>query len=284
MRSGLVLGLTCFMWQIVTPAGADESGRHCAPNQVNCVESQADQAAGSVITDGVSATADSGGDLGTLVDGAARCGNCRWAVAPSCLTEGPVDSGLCQGALVGCAKPDQLRYRVYLRRGNGPWVLQGSVCIGPGQNAPPATDIGAEIRARVVSYLPDAHPTFQPRAGGIVNLPTLFAAGEPTTMTTEPFDVLDFSVVVTATARWRWTFEPGVTEGFAVPGGSYPNTSVSHTYLRPGSRAVRLTTYWRAQYTVDGQGPFPVPGPELTKTVGPVTVPVRSAHSQLVAN
>ena len=34
--------------------------------------------------------------------------------------------------------------------------------------------------------------------------------------------------------------------------------------------------------TLFGDGPFAVPGPELTKTAGPFTVPVRSAHSELV--
>jgi hypothetical protein len=45
---------------------------------------------------------------------------------------------------------------------------------------------------------------------------------------------------------------------------------------------VTLTTSWTAKFTVDGQGPFAVPGPAITKTAGPVTVPVREARSQLV--
>jgi len=45
---------------------------------------------------------------------------------------------------------------------------------------------------------------------------------------------------------------------------------------------VSLTTYWKAQFTVNGEGPFAVPGPDLTKTAGPFAVPVRAAHSELV--
>ena len=134
----------------------------------------------------------------------------------------------------------------------------------------------------MVNYLPDAHPSFQPRAGGIVNLPTLFAAGESGNLRTAPFDVLGFTVVVTASARWDWTFDRGVSETFTEPGGGYPNQAVSHTYAGPGERQVSVTTIWRAQFTVNGDGPFAVPGPELTKTAGPFTVPVRSAHSELV--
>ena len=74
----------------------------------------------------------------------------------------------------------------------------------------------------------------------------------------------------------------GVTEEFTKPGGRYPDDSVSWTYDKAGARDVSLTTYWKASFTVDGEGPFAVPGPEITKTAGPLTVPVREARSVLV--
>jgi hypothetical protein len=237
-----------------------------------------------VVTEGVqfpNTGADS--DLGKAISESKGCKDCEWAISPACFDTGPVDSpGLCAGALVGCTDPTAIRYRVYLRRGTGPWVLRGTVCLGAGERPAAVTDVGAAVRDRVVNYLPDAHPSFQPKAGGIVNLPTLFAAGEPKTLTTEPFDVLGFSIVVTADARWEWTFDRGVTQAFAEPGGGYPNRDVSHTYDGPGARQVSVTTFWRAQYTVNGDGPFAVPGPELSKTVGPFAVPVREARSELI--
>jgi hypothetical protein len=117
----------------------------------------------------------------------------------------------------------------------------------------------------------------------LVNLPTIFAAGEPGSITTESFDVLGFSVVVTATARWEWTFDDGVTQPFTKPGGAYPNDDVAYTYADPGGRRVSVTTYWDASFSVDGDGPFQVPGAEISKTAGPIDVPVREARSQLVA-
>ncbi|MDQ1629816.1 MAG: hypothetical protein QOI54_3560 [Actinomycetota bacterium] len=115
-----------------------------------------------------------------------------------------------------------------------------------------------------------------------MNLPTLFASGEPKSLRTDPFDVLGFTVVVTARARWEWSFEPGVRETFGEPGGAYPDDSVAHTYVSAGVRRVGLTTFWRAQFTVNGDGPFAVPGPELSKTAAPLVVPVREARSVLV--
>jgi hypothetical protein len=89
-------------------------------------------------------------------------------------------------------------------------------------------------------------------------------------------------VVVTATARWEWTFDDGVTRSFTVPAGRYPDDSVSWTYATPGGRSVSVTTYWDGQFTVAGNGPYDVPGPAISMTAGPMHVPVREAKSHLV--
>jgi len=190
-----------------SPANGDE----CNPNlDLNCQPATTgDQSTGSVVTQGVQfPNTDPDSPLGIALKGAKGCKDCQWAVSPACLESGPNDRALCAGAMVGCDNPLDLRFRVYLRHGDGPWVLQGTVCLGPGERPTSVADIGEAVRERVVNYLPDAHPSFQPKAGGIVNLPTLFAAGEDATLRTEPFDVLGFTVVVTANARWDWTFEP----------------------------------------------------------------------------
>ena len=204
-------------------------------------------------------------------------------IAPACLDDDPIQDVTCRGALTGCSGPDEVQYRVYMRRdASSPWQLVDVVCLGAGERPPSVADVGQVVRERVVNLLPDADPSFQPSEGGLVNLPTIFAAGEPRSIETEAFDVLGFQVVVTATARWEWTFDRGVTEEFAEPGGTYPDDSVSYTYARTGTRDVSVTTYWKASFTVNGEGPFAVPGPEISKTAGPIEVPVREARSVLV--
>jgi len=162
------------------------------------------------------------------------------------------------------------------------WDQIDTVCLGPDEEPTSVADVGDAVRDVVVNYLPEASPSFQPAQGALVNLPTIFAAGEPGSIRTESFDVLGFEVVVTATARWEWTFERGATESFTVPGGVYPDRSVAYTYAGPGAREVSVTTYWKASFTVNGDGPFAVPGPEISKTAPPIAVPVREARSQLV--
>jgi hypothetical protein len=192
-----------------------------------------------------------------------------------------MEDAMCLNAATACPPP-AIYFRVYLRHGTGPWSVSDTICLGPGEGPTSATEVGRKVRDVVLTYLPDAAPSFQPSQGGLVNLPTLFAAGEPERMTTEPFQVMGFTVVVSATAHWDWTFEQGAEQGFDKPGGAYPNQDVSYTYATPGARDVSVTTTWDATFTIDGAGPYTVPGAAITKTAGPMTVPVREAHGQLV--
>src|SRR5262249_50426889 len=157
-----------------------------------------------------------------------------------------------------------------------------SVCLGQGERPATVADIGQAVRDRVVSFLPRAHPSFQPATGGLVNLPTVFAAGQSRRFRTKPFDLIAFSVVVRATASWDWHFEPAAPERFSKPSGGWPDTSVTHTSLTAGHRPVTVTTHWRCSYTVDGRGPYLVPGGDLSMDSPSITVPIREAHAELV--
>jgi hypothetical protein len=244
--------------------------------------SHGDQNRGAVVTEGVQFPGvDENTPLGQATKQNATCTDCQWTISPACMTNDPMSDALCQNAVTSCTDP-AIMFRVYMRHAGGPWQLIDTVCLGANQRPASVADVGALVRERVVNYLPDAAPSFQPAQGGLVNLPTIFAAGEPGSIRTEAFDILGFSVVVTAKARWEWRFDDGVTKPFTAPGGAYPNDDVSYTYPDAGDRDVSVTTYWRASFTIDGDGPFQVPGAEISKTAGPIAVPVREARSELV--
>jgi len=256
----------------------------CPEWDVNCkVNTVGDQGAGAVVTDGVQFPGvDADSALGRAAAEHADCDGCEWTISPACVANGPNDDAMCSEAVTTCTPPDA-RYRVFFRPdATSPWQLVETVCLGPGERPASVADVGDLVRERVVNYLPDAAPSFQPRDGGLVNLPTIFAAGEPGSIRTEAFDVLGFEVVVEATARWEWTFDSDVTREFIEPGGAYPDQSVSWTYTSRGARDVSVTTYWNASFTVNGDGPYAVPGPEISKTSDPLVVPVREARAQLV--
>ena len=282
-----IVALLCSLGFLIAVPGAGFAA-HCDVDAIVCpdhsVDTGADQDRGAIVTEGVQFPGvDANSALGRATRQASNCEGCEWTVAPACLEGSATGEAACRNAVGTCAEPGDIFYRVYMRTGpTEPWQLVGTVCLGPGERPQSVGDIGELVRERVVNLLPDASPSFQPAQGGLVNLPTLFAAGEPASIRTQAFDVLGFEVVVTATARWAWTFDDGVTEEFTQPGGPYPDESVSYTYARSGTREVSVTTYWSAMFTVDGEGPFAVPGPAVSKTAGPITVPVREARSVLV--
>lgn len=287
MMRRLLFGVLCLctgVALIVLPNEAADAS-DCGSNSFECVEARGDQDQGAVVTSGNGLPdVDLGDTLQEAVSKKRGCKDCDWSLVPSCLSSSAETSEIgCLGASTSCAIESELRFRVYMRKAGGPWMLQGSVCLGSGAQPASVADVGAAVRAEVVKYLPDARPTFQPADGGIVNLPTIFGAGEPRTITTEAFDVLGFTVVVTARARWEWSFDEAETKTFDDPGGSYPDMSVSHTYATPGTRRVTVTTFWRGKFTLNGDGPFVVPGPEISKTSAPIDVRVRESHAELVA-
>ena len=147
------------------------------------------------------------------------------------------------------------------RRRRGSWSTRSA--SGPAERPASVADVGAARPGARREPAADADPCFQPGDGGIVNLPTIFAAGEP------------------RVRRDRAVRRPRLHRRRSLPprGGSGRSSAGStrdvhrarrrlsrrlgqpHLQPAPGERAVSVTTYWSAEFTVDGQGPFAVPGP-----------------------
>ncbi len=213
---------------------------------------------------------------------AIQCVGCQWALTPSCFgNDEQIDNG-CRRAVTLCPSP-ALRYDILRRRpGETAFVWVGATCIAPG--APRTVDeLIPRVRARFLDLLPVQQPTFQPAAGGLVNVPVVFAAGQPGTIGRDTFDLAGMSVVVTAEAQWAWDFGDGPRELFDRPGGAFPNMDVTHTYVTAEPRDVRLTTTWDGDFSVDGLGPFPLSGPPVTQVSPVMPVTIRTAWSELVS-
>lgn len=213
---------------------------------------------------------------------AADCPGCEWRLTPRCRTSDPFGNDLCLGARVGCP-PDHVKYRVLLRRPPAATFSQvGEICLGGG-SLQTVVSLGQAVRDRLIERLPRQGPSYQPPNGALVNLPTIFAVGQPPGIGPESLSLLGFDIVLTADAGWTWTFEPGVSQAFDVPGGRYPNQDVTYTYEQPGPRSVSVTTTWTGEFTADGLGPFPVAGPPVTQTAD-LALDVREARARLVAD
>lgn len=278
MTAGLVAlaGVGLLLGALGTPlaAAADCPGGDCT------VEGDPDDAA-YVGEGGLLLPA--GSFTGSPVDrrDAATCPGCRWALAPVC-KQGGQGPGWCGPAAFACPT-GQRRLEVFLRRPGEPgFTSVGLVCVA--LSGPETVGSMAErLHDLVVERVPPLAPSYQPAGMTLVRLPTLFASGQPERLDTRSFDLVGFAIELDARATWAWRFGDGGTLVTTVPGGGYPNRSVAHEYQRPGRYAVAVTAVWEGWFTVDGLGPFPVGGDQVTQT-DVLAVDVREARAVLVGD
>jgi len=212
---------------------------------------------------------------------AATCEGCRWALLPMC-RDGTGGGVNCTPAATSCPPGEFRRIVLLLRPGASDWEEIGLVCLAP---TDPLTvdDMGAELSEVVVEAVPPLSPSFQPRGGTLVQLPAIFASGQPATLGRREFSLVGFDIVLQGRANWTWAFGDGAEVTTEDPGGAWPNEAVAHTYEAAGDYPVVVTTEWRAWFTVDGLGPFPVAGPPVVQVGDPLTLVVSEARAELIA-
>ncbi len=136
---------------------------------------------------------------------------------------------------------------------------------------------------RFSQLLTTAMPTHQPGNGAIVNLPALFATNTPTEQVfTET--LLGIPVTLDVQASWTWDFGDGTTLTTTDPGGIYPITTLSHTYLQSGHVTVALTTNWTGTYAMAGGPAATIPGGPIPRVSAPFALDIHEAHGVLVTN
>jgi hypothetical protein len=203
-----------------------------------------------------------------------------WQVQPKCRDSGGTGDTNCIGAANLCA-PGAIRMELFLQRPAWPaYRLVGEFCMGPTDVLTPDALVPG-VRDQFVQLLPRLAASFEPPGQAIVNLPVLFASGQPRSIGRKAFSLGAYAIDLEATTTWHWDFGDGVTGDFVVPGGGYPDVSVSHRYTRQQTCRVSVTAVWSGRFWVDGAGPFDVTGPPITQTQV-LVVPVKEARAVLV--
>ena len=195
-------------------------------------------------------------------------------------TKAELAAGDCRGIDIGCPL-GTVPVRIWLLRPGADWEVVGRACQG---DTPPVTvtDVGTAVRDRAEAALPPLRAGVQPAGGALVRLATLFRTGQPADgIRDADLSVLGLDVRLTSRVRWHWTYGDGTDAWTSSPGGTWPDTSVSHVFRTAGVRNATVQSVWRGEFTVEGLGPFAVPGPPLTQEAT-LSVTVRAAHAHLV--
>ena len=193
-------------------------------------------------------------------------------------------SGLCAST----ANPDDIGYWIYTAPagppdpGQGDWTSTGEV-VCRGANQPP-DEVEPVVTAADFRRLPLPAAGLKvepPTRQTLVNIPTnLYADSRAAIL---PTRILGLAVRVRATPlRFRWSYGDGAALSTENAGGPYPQLDTAHTYRRPGSRTVHLSTTYSGEYSVTGGPWLPIDG-VATVDSPPTTLTVRSAENQLVA-
>jgi hypothetical protein len=198
-----------------------------------------------------------------------------------CRGQGQTGGIQCGGAATSCPPGQFRRIVLLLRPGDTDWQEVGLVCLVGG--APLTVDeLSDELSDVVVEQVPDLDPSYQPSGRTLVGLPAIFDAGQPRTLGERRFTLVGFDIVLRGRATWTWTFGDGSSMVTEEPGGPWPTKDVTHEYTHAGAYEVGLSTEWRAWFTVDGMGPWPVAGNAVVQTAPALPLQVMEARAELV--
>jgi hypothetical protein len=218
------------------------------------------------------------------------------AYVPACegnWPDSPDSAGtLCPRATTLCAAttdPNDLGYWVFTSQAGAPptvrssWQATGEFeCRGVGDPADLAVVepvVTAEDFRRLP--IPAAKVEVQPpNRRTLINIPTnLYADANPVVL---PTTVLGQAVRVRATPlNFRWTYGDGSVLTTANPGAPYPDLTTAHTYRRPGTRTLGLSTTYSGEYSVGGGEWLPIDGVATVNSPNS-TLTVLSAQNRLV--
>jgi hypothetical protein len=182
----------------------------------------------------------------------AGCRDCSWKITPACV---PSPENYCDALIRAC--PGLIDHvRTWFRPPGGDWLETGLICL-TSNRITTVSVADQSIAAEFTRYIPDLRPRCWPEKGVVTNLPYLCTSGQNSGVHRWTHDVAGFTVSIAATPSWVWAFSSGALVT-AMPGGPYPDTSVSHVFTRVGSHEFPVTAVWRGQFTVDGLGPFEI--------------------------
>lgn len=213
---------------------------------------------------------------------ASRCAGCRWKVTAPCSSEvAGADAG-CRGNVLGCPQGREIS-RAWVARPGADFEPVGLFCPSDGEVTSVA-EAGEQLRGGFEHRIPPLQVTCAPPRGAVVGIPLHCHSLQPTAHVRWTDWVAGLRVDTFAQATWDWAFQQNDVNGvrsqqwhhqWGEPGQAYPGNGVRQSFSAAGVHQVRVSARWRAWFSVDGLGPFPI-SPELEQRAL-VTVPTGSA-------
>lgn len=215
---------------------------------------------------------------GANSSGGSGCQGCTWQVTPLCLhgIRNPCEP-MPPYEMCGAG---EFRYQILFGQGGAAPGYYGTECIGPGERPVSSVEIEAQVQDRVRQLAPSLSFSFQPSSRPVTQIPTIFRVNQANEVSRTD-SIAGLSVQMSAQVNRVWQWGDGKSRQTNQQGGRWPDTSLSHTYREAGTKRVRLTANWRAEYSVNGGRWVEVDGDPVSQTTSQ-TLRVREARAQLV--
>lgn len=181
-----------------------------------------------------------------------ECRGCSWKMTPACI---PGPGNYCDALIRSC--PGLIDHvRTWFRPEGGDWVETGLICL-TSYRITTVAEADQAVRSSFEQYVPELRPQCWPRRGIVAQIPVICSSGQSNNVHTWRHGLAGRDVVVSAQPRWLWDFS-GTRVNSALPGGPYPDFSVSHTFETHGVADVRVESVWTGTFMVGDLGPFEV--------------------------
>jgi hypothetical protein len=104
---------------------------------------------------------------------------------------------------------------------------------------------------KLIKLIPTGNISHEPSKNAIVNIPVIYFCDLPGIFTTK-VSIIGEVVDVTMRPSFLWSFGDGTFFATTLPGASYPNQDITHTYSRAGTYAVVMIATWGGTWSHNG--------------------------------
>lgn len=215
---------------------------------------------------------------GSESSGSSQCQGCTWKVIPICLDD-VLDPCEPVPPFAWCGT-GEVRYRIMFGQGGAAPTSQGTQCIGSGSRPVSSVEVDDQVQDRVKQLAPALSFDYQPTARVVTQLPAIFRLSQPNEVSRSD-SIAGLSVRMRAQVSRVWQWGDGASRRTTETGGRWPDTSLSHTYRTAGTKQVRVSANWTAEYSVAGGRWLQVAGDPVQQSASR-SFRVREARAQLV--
>ena len=190
----------------------------------------------------------------------ASCLNCVWRYSIYCAQDSQV---MCAHAVKTCAI-GKIRYRVRFGNAGATPKTIGSVCWG---DSIPSTreKLGINVSEKITRFLPDIAIGMSPFPRTLTRVPIVVWCGQKAKIVLPDFEIQGVKVTVIASGTWLWNWGDGTFLWTRLPGEKYPNSELTHQFIRAGNYNVSVKSHWSGQFIVHGIGKFTTHGEPITQ-------------------